>query len=165
MPLAALANHHEEAPVPLLNKTIIGSLSASADKMTQLANAMPEDKYDWSPAEGVATVRGVLSHVAGANYFIGSMLGAKIPEGINPRALGQGASKAELIEIYQTSVAFAKAALAQASAEAMAEEIEFFGNTAPRAQLAMIVADHGHEHLGQMIAYARSNGVVPPWSQ
>lgn len=150
--------------MPLLNKTIIGSLSASADKMTQLAKAIPEDKFDWSPAEGVATVRGVLSHVAGANYFIGSMLGAKVPAGINPREVGKGANKAELIAAYEASVEFAKAAVSGVSAEAMAEEVEFFGNTVPRAQMALMVADHGHEHLGQMIAYARSNGVVPPWS-
>ena len=150
--------------MPLLNKTIIGSLSAAATKMTQLANAIPEDKYDWTPAEGVATVRGVLSHVSSANYFIGSMLGAKIPEGINPREVGKGANKAELIAAYEASVAFAKAAVSGVSVEAMAEEVEFFGNTVPRAQMALMVADHGHEHLGQMIAYARSNGVVPPWS-
>ena len=151
--------------MPLTNQIIVGSLSSAADKMVQLANAIPEDKYDWSPAEGVATVRGVLSHVAGANYYIGSMLGAKIPEGVNPQKIGEGADKAALVAAYQASAEFAKKAIASASAEAMAEEIEFWGTKAPRAQLALVVADHGHEHLGQMIAYARSNGVVPPWSQ
>ncbi|WP_221032094.1 DinB family protein [Actomonas aquatica] len=166
-PFAAFADHHESAnpALPLTNQIIVGSLSAAADKMNQLANAIPEDKYDWSPAEGVASVRGVLTHVSGANYFIGSMLGAKIPEGVDPRKIGEGASKAELIAAYAASVEFAKHAIAGASAEAMAEEIEFFGMKAPRAQLALIIADHGHEHLGQMIAYARSNAVVPPWSR
>jgi len=47
----------------------------------------------------------------------------------------------------------------------MTEEIEFFGMTAPRARLALMAADHQHEHLGQLIAYARVNEIVPPWSQ
>ena len=164
-PLAAFGDHHEQKPVPLTNQVIIGSLSASADKLVQLANAIPEEKYDWTPAEGVATVRGVLEHVAGANYYIGRMLGATVPEGINPQEVGKGADKAALIAAYKESVEFAKKAVAGVSEDAMAEQIEFWGNQAPRAQLVMILADHGHEHLGQMIAYARSNGVVPPWSQ
>ena len=165
VPLAASANHHAMKEVPMANKLIIDSLDGSSDKVLQLAKAIPEDKYGWSPMEGVASVAGVLSHVSSANYFIGSMLGATIPEGIKPRELGKGASKAELIAIYEASVAFAKKAVEGVSADAMKEEIDFFGGKAPRGKAAMILADHGHEHLGQLIAYARSNKIVPPWTK
>ncbi|MCF3649936.1 DinB family protein [Synoicihabitans lomoniglobus] len=164
-PFAALANHHEEKALPLTNQVIIGSISSAADKMVQLANAIPEAKYDWMPMEGVASVSGVLGHVAGANYYIGGMLGAKMPEGVNPQTMSEGADKAKLIANYEASIAFVKQAIAGVSPEAMKEEIEFFGMKAPRAQLVMVLADHCHEHLGQMIAYARSNEVTPPWSR
>lgn len=151
--------------VPLVNQVILGSLTPAADKLIQLAQAIPESKYEWTPGEGVATVRDVIAHVTGANYYVSSMLGATLPEGIHPQDIGKGKNKAELIAAYQESVVFARAAVAKITAEEMAEEIDFWGNRAPRAQLAMIIVDHNHEHLGQLIAYARSNSVVPPWSR
>ncbi len=164
-PVAARADHHAMTEVPLPNQVILGSLSAASEKIVQLAQAIPESKYDWTPGEGVATVRGVIAHVAGANYYVGSMLGEPVPAGVNPQEIVKGKNKAELIAAYQESVAFARKAITKVSAEAMAEEIDFWGNRAPRAQLVMILADHNHEHLGQLIAYARSNSVVPPWSR
>ena len=164
MPLTAFAAHHGKHEVPFANQLIVDSISAAQDKIAQLADAIPEADYGYMPMEGVSDVSSVIAHVASANYFIGSMLGKELPEGINPRELGEGADKAELAKIYADSAKFVKKAIKMASAEAMAEEIEFFGMTAPRARLAGIAADHQHEHLGQLIAYARANKVVPPWS-
>lgn len=165
LPFSAFAAHHQNDEVPMTNQLIAMSLGAAEDKVLQLADAIPSTKYDYTPMEGVSNVGEVLMHLAGANYYIGSMLGHEIPEGINPRELGKGADKATMIEIYKASAKHAKKAIKMVSAEAMAEEIEFFGMTAPRARLALIAADHQHEHLGQLIAYARANKVVPPWSQ
>ena len=165
MPFTAVAAHHEKHEVPAINQLIVDSISAAQDKITQLAGAIPEADYGYMPMEGVSDVSAVIAHVASANYYIGSLLGKELPEGINPRELGEGADKAELAEIYTASAKFVKKAIKMASAGAMAEEIEFFGMTAPRARLAGIAADHQHEHLGQLIAYARANKVVPPWSK
>ncbi len=151
--------------VPMYNKMVVASVSDAADKMVQLANAIPADKYSWTPMEGVSSVGEVLLHVAGANYFIANMLGAAVPEGVNPRALGDSTDKVSTISAYEASVKHVKKALLAVSETAAAEEIDMFGNKAPRARLMLVIADHGHEHLGQMIAYARSNEIVPPWSQ
>ena len=62
-------------------------------------------------------------------------------------------------------MAHANEAVRQLKPEALAEEVDFFGQKAPRAQIVLALSDHGHEHLGQLIAYARANQVVPPWSQ
>ncbi len=164
-PFTALAAHHEKGEMPLANEVIVMSLAAAEDKVLQLAEAIPADKYDYKPMEGVSDVGEVLMHVAGANYYIANMLGNPVPDGVDPRALGQGADKATMISIYKDSSKHVKKAIKMASAEAMAEEIEFWGMTAPRARLALIAADHQHEHLGQLIAYARANEIVPPWSQ
>lgn len=165
MPLAAFAAHHGKHETPLANQMIVASIEAAQDKIGQLADAIPADKYGYMPMEGVSNVGEVLMHVAGANYYIGKMLGGEIPEGVNPQALGEGADKAEMIKIYNASAKMVKKAIKGVTEGAMAEEIDFFGMTAPRARLATIAADHQHEHLGQLIAYARANKVVPPWSQ
>ena len=149
----------------MLNKMVVASVSDAADKLMKLANAIPAEKYGWKPMDGVSSVGEVLLHVAGANYFLANMLGAPVPEGINPRALGDSNNKVTTIAAYEASVQHAKKALMGISEAAAAEEIDLFGNRAPRARLMLAFADHGHEHLGQMIAYARSNEIVPPWSQ
>lgn len=168
IPFTAFAAHHgdhDKAETPLTNQLIVMSLGAAQDKIGQLADAIPADKYGYMPMEGVSSVREVLMHVASANYFIGSKLGHEMPEGVDPQALGEGADKAEMIKIYNDSAKHVKKAIKGVTAGAMAEEIKFFGMTAPRARLALIAADHQHEHLGQLIAYARANEIVPPWSQ
>ena len=149
----------------MYNQMVVASVEASADKLVQLANAFPADKYGWTPMEGVSSVGEVLQHVASANYFIANMLGAPVPEGINPRDLGDSNDKVAVIATYEASVKHAKKALKGVSEAAAKEEIDMFGQKAPRARLMLVLADHGHEHLGQMIAYARSNKIVPPWSQ
>lgn len=165
VPFTALANHHKSDEVPMYNKMVISSVDASAEKTVQLANAIPAEKYGWKPMEGVSSVGEVLLHVAGANYFIANMLGTAVPEGVKPRALGDSTDKVSTIAAYEASVKHVKEAIKGVTEAAAAEEIDMFGTPAPRARLMLVVADHGHEHLGQMIAYARSNEIVPPWSQ
>lgn len=165
LPFVATAGDHEKSELPLANKIIAMSLHDAADKVLQLAEAIPADDYGYRPMEGVSDVSEVLMHLAGANYYIANMLGHALPDGVNPRELGKGAEKGELIAIYKDSVKHVKKAIKMVSAEDMAEVIEFWGRTAPRGRLALIAADHQHEHLGQLIAYARANEVVPPWSK
>lgn len=168
IPFSAFADHHggdDHAETPLTNQLIVMSIGDAQDKIGQLADAIPADKYGYRPMEGVSSVNEVLMHVASANYYIGNMLGHEVPEGIDTKTLGEGADKAEMVKIYNASAKHVKKAIKGVTAGAMAEEIKFFGMTAPRARLAHIAADHQHEHLGQLIAYARANHIVPPWSK
>jgi uncharacterized damage-inducible protein DinB len=160
--LSAFANHHESKP--LFTQMVLSSLDASSGKIVQLAETFSEEQYAWRPMEGVNSVQEAILHVAGANYFISGMLGHPAPAGVDVSQLGKGASKEEIIKIYQASLEHAKAAVAGVTEAAMNEEIDMFGQKAPRARLVLVVSDHSHEHLGQLIAYARSNQVVPPWS-
>lgn len=149
----------------MYNQMVVSSVEAAADKLVQLANAFPAEKYGWTPMDGVSSVGEVLQHVSSANYFIANMLGSPVPDGINPRDLGESTDKVAVIATYEASVKHVKKAIKAVSEAAAKEEIDMFGSPAPRARLMLVVADHGHEHLGQMIAYARSNEIVPPWSQ
>jgi uncharacterized damage-inducible protein DinB len=140
--------------------------TSTMDKAIQLAEAIPEEEYDWRPAEEVRSVREVVLHVAGASYFFGSMLGVQIPDDVNPQAMEQsGLSKMEAIDALKKSVSFTKNFLESLSEEELNSKIDFFGNEVTKRQAMIVLGGHASEHLGQLIAYARMNGVTPPWSQ
>ncbi|OGC02767.1 hypothetical protein A2V82_11765 [candidate division KSB1 bacterium RBG_16_48_16] len=138
----------------------------SIDHVAQLAGAIPADKYDWRPAEGVRSIREVVLHVAGGNYLFSSLLGSPPPEGVDARGLEKmEVSKEEAIAKLKESVAHAKKAVGMVGEDALNQEVEFFGNKVTKRHLLFIAGGHVSEHLGQLIAYARTNGVAPPWSE
>lgn len=137
----------------------------TAEKAASLAEAIPAEKYDWRPAEGVRSVKESILHIASANYFFATLLGTAIPEGIDPRNLEKTVdSKEKAISTLKASVAHVQGAITNMKEAAHNEEVDFFGNKMTRRQVVMIVGDHVAEHLGQLIAYARMNGITPPWS-
>jgi uncharacterized damage-inducible protein DinB len=147
-------------------KDLSAMIKMNSEKVIGLAEAIPADKYNWSPAEGVRDVEGVVLHITGANYFFPSMAGAAIPEGIDPMNLantvkGKDASIKALKESYD----FLTSSVANIPDEKLEEEIDFFGNKMSLRGALLLAFGHCEEHMGQLIAYARSNGVVPPWSQ
>ncbi|MDX1637653.1 MAG: DinB family protein [Balneolaceae bacterium] len=140
--------------------------NTSTGKAADLAGAIPEETYNWRPAEGIRSVKESVLHMAGGNYFFGSMIGAEIPEGIDPRSLEQAdMTKEEAIAALEASVQYIRDALGSMSAEELDAKIDFFGNEITKRQAVFTLGDHCAEHLGQLIAYARMNGIAPPWSQ
>jgi uncharacterized damage-inducible protein DinB len=156
----------QEKKQPAFVEDFLKVYGAATEKATSLAEAIPAEKYDWRPAEGVRSIKESVVHIAGGNYFFASLLGTPVPEGINPRDLEKTVeSKEKAISTLRESVAHMKGAIANMKEEAFNEEVEFFGNKMTRRQVTLVVGDHTAEHLGQLIAYARMNGIVPPWSQ
>ena len=140
--------------------------NSAADKLTQLAEAIPSGKYDWSPAEGVRSVKDVLMHVAGASFFLSTRLGASMPEGIDPRSLAETVkTKEKAIEVLKKSIEQARSAIENVTEQQLDDEVNLRGNKGTKRWVVFIIGDHTAEHLGQLIAYARMNGVVPPWSK
>jgi len=133
----------------------------------ELAEAIPEDKYDWAPAEGVRSVSGVIVHILSTNYFFGSKLGATLPEGVNMETLEQDLkTKADLMAALKQSTDFVVGAIKGVNDDAMADKLEFpFPGEYTTMSAILIAQGHYNEHLGQLIAYARMNGITPPWSQ
>lgn len=142
-------------------------------KMLDLAKALPADKYDWRPAEGVRSIGEVLLHVSADNYLLPAMLGipADASTGIKAddyktavafenRKMSRDAIIAEL----EKSFAHLKKSLSGTSDTKLGDKVSMFGQTFTVQQTWILTTTHVHEHLGQMIAYARSNGVKPPWS-
>lgn len=143
-------------------------------KLIALAKAMPSDKYSWSPGTGVRSVGEVFRHVASDNYLLPAMVGAAPPSttGIVPAEYQtvvayekRSATREQTIADLESSFSFMKAEMAKTTAANLADEVNMFGQKATRQALWILTATHLHEHLGQAIAYARMNGVVPPWSK
>lgn len=163
----AFANHHEEmAEQSVFQKAFLGNLDRANEKILSLAEAFSEEQYAWRPAEGIRSVKDTLLHTAAANYGIGAMIGATMPEGLDPWGLEASVeTKADAIKTLRESIEFAKMAIQNTSEEDLATEINLFGNPSTKMAAVLIIGAHANEHLGQLIAYARSSGVVPPWSK
>ena len=133
-------------------------------KMSSLAEAVPAEKYSWRPAPGVRSISEVFTHVAGANYLFPSMAGVQPPAGVDRNMEKTITEKPKVQDVLKQSFEHARKAVQGLSDADMAKEIKFFGRPMKEESLFFVMANHMHEHLGQAIAYARVNGVVPPWS-
>ena len=135
------------------NNMYVTNLKGVQEKVVSLAEAIPADKYGWRPSAGVRSVSEVFMHVASANYFYGRNFGVEAPAGLRDWEKTV-TTKADVITKLKASFDALAAGMAKADL-----------SQADKANAALTIITHGHEHLGQMIAYARSNGVVPPWSK
>jgi uncharacterized damage-inducible protein DinB len=157
--------------------TIAADLRADIEevekKMLDLARAIPEDKYAWRPAAGVRSVGEVLMHVAADNYLMPAAIGFpadpatgvkgsdyKTAVAFEKRTLDKAGTIAEL----EKSFAFVKKSLDGTSSDKLNAPVLMFGMSLTSQKAWIMTTTHVHEHLGQLIAYARSNGIAPPWS-
>ena len=146
--------------------SLLKSFDEATGKIIALADAIPEDKYGWRPMEGVASVREVLVHVAETHYALGERLGRKPPAGIDGKGIGKTmVTKAGTVATTKASMGFIRGVLAEIPPGELLPEVNVFGSKAPRLRVALLPLDHAHEHLGQLIAYARIDHIVPPWSK
>lgn len=143
---------------------LLANIQDAEKKLVALAEATPVDKYGWSPSEGVRTTSQVFMHVAGANFFFSRNFGVETPEGIGP-GLEEITDKDKVISILKQSFENVYQAVKTASKDDLKKEYSLGTNKFSGRALQMLMATHAHEHLGQAIAYARSSGIVPPWSQ
>ena len=174
-PLALLAQQPKSSPQPSgIMKEFLGDLAQAQQKIVGLAKAMPADKYDWRPGPGVRSVGEVFLHVAADNYFIPANMGTPAPastkisatdyktaDAFATRKLGKDAIVKEL----EDSFTFLKNAMSATTDAKLSQNATIFGFTTTTRGWWLGTLTDLHEHLGQSIAYARMNGVVPPWSK
>jgi uncharacterized damage-inducible protein DinB len=145
-------------------QTVQAGLSKEAgtlsDKFTGLARVMA-GKYDWKPGEGVRSVGGVFNLIVAENALLARTLtgaaGGERPAAITDPEKMQEALKTSYANLQQTITGLSDADL-KAS-------VKLFGRDMTKEEAVRYLFGDQHEHLGQSIAYARSNGVVPPWSK
>jgi uncharacterized damage-inducible protein DinB len=159
---------------PTIASALDRDVSAIEKQIMEVAEAMPEDKFSFSPAslnipgsdyKGVRTFAVQLKHVAASNYFIWSPLtGEKLPEGLQD---GNGPenlkTKAGIIKFLKDSFALGHKAAATLTTENMLQTAEHSKST--RLHLAMFGVAHAYDHYGQLVEYLRMNGIVPPASR
>jgi uncharacterized damage-inducible protein DinB len=136
------------------------------ERFTRLAEAVPAEKYSWRPAEGVRSIGEVYAHIVAANYGIARALGSPPPPGFDPKAVNATANdKAKTVQDLKDSFAhFRQAILALSDADSD-KPLKLFGRQTTQRGAFVMITGHTGEHLGQSIAYARMNGVVPPWTE
>jgi uncharacterized damage-inducible protein DinB len=142
---------------------MIAQLDDAAGKIQQLAEAIPQDKYSWRPAAGVRSIGEVVMHVTGGNYYLPTFVGVKAPadapQGENV------ADRATAIQQLRRSFDHARTVIRGLSDADLDKPVTMFGQQTTGRGVALTTVSHAHEHLGQLIAYARSNGITPPWSR
>ncbi len=168
---AAIASCHAQQPPALTASSAVDGylrqqFSAIGKNYARLAQAIPAEKYAWRPGEGVRSVSEVLLHVAGANYNFPAMLGVPRPAGIEMKGFEQSATdKDKVIAILEASFKHAVESLDKIGEEQRMKPMKLFGGDTVGLVALLVLNHHMHEHMGQLIAYARTNGVVPPWTE
>jgi len=134
-------------------------------KFVSLATAIPQEKYSYRPAEGVRSIGEVFLHISGANYNFPNLMGAPLPAGFDPKTFEKSTTdKAQIIDWLNKSFDSAHAAIAAMTNGDFAKPLPKLGPDANYGDVVYFLVTHAHEHLGQSIAYARVNGIVPPWT-
>ena len=151
--------------------TDVGSVQK---KLIDLAKAIPESAYGWRPARGVRSIGEVFKHVASDNYFIPIAMGTPAPaasgiSGTDMKTVGayeaRPLTKDQIVAELEASFNHLHGAMRTTTDANLTQTIKFFGQDWTRQKAMILTVTHLHEHLGQAIAYARSNNVTPPWSK
>src|SRR5439155_21821773 len=132
-------------------------------KVLDLAAAMPAEKYSWRPGEGVRSVSEVYMHIAGANYVLATFLGVQPPDDM-PKDIEKITDKKRVLAELQKSFDHLRGIAKTVSDADLEEPVKLFGSDTTKRGVFVTALNHMHEHLGQSVAYARMNGIVPPWS-
>jgi hypothetical protein len=150
-----------------LKASFIADLDVMKGKFVGLAEAFPPDKYTWRPMEGVRSVSEVLVLIASEGYsFVPTSFGGKAGATREElAALRTTTDKAKIIEAVNKAFAHAKTELEGIDPAQMTGRRQVMGKSASAIDAALGIGGDMHEHLGQLIAYARMNKIVPPWSK
>ena len=150
-----------------IKASFLNDLETLRGKFIGLAEAFPQDKYTWRPMEGVRSVSEVLMLAAFEGYsFIPNSFGGKNADlGPDAAKLRTLSDKPAVIEHLNKGFAHAKAQLEGLDAATLTGKRKVMGRDLAVTDIALGIGGDLHEHLGQMIAYARMNHIVPPWSK
>ena len=154
-----------------VRKQFMADLDTLQSKFLALAQAFPADKYSWRPAQGVRSVGEVFMHVASEYYVYaplsyGAARSPLIPRGQDSfKKFESTSTKEDVLKHLKEGFAYAKTSIDGLDAAQLTGPRKLFGGEHTIIETSFAMTDDLHEHLGQLIAYARMNGVTPPWSK
>jgi uncharacterized damage-inducible protein DinB len=153
------------ANISALKRDVLANMATVTDKFIQLANAVPADRFTWRPAPGVRSIAEVFLHVSNAQYVFGTSIGIVKPAGYDATTFETSTTdKAQIIAQMKAAFAAMTTAIQALPDNSGDATFKLFDTDYTNRKLLILETDHNAEHLGQSIAYARVNGVVPPWS-
>jgi len=161
----------------------LAELEYTSRNVIAMAQAMPAEKYGWRPGAGVRSVSEVYMHIATGNFILVDIIGQKAPEDLYGKAEASGrerlmallkrnaelektvTEKQRVVALLERSLAAAREAFEKAGAADLDKHVNFFGRDKTARAVYLRILAHVNEHMGQSVAYARVNGIVPPWSR
>jgi uncharacterized damage-inducible protein DinB len=133
-------------------------------QLIALAEATPEEKFSWRPAPGVRSTSEVYMHIAIANFGLLAFTGPKMPEDLKEGMEKSVTSKADVIRWLKRSLEAVKQAHLAETTSTLQRKVHIYDRDTNADGMYLRIIVHANEHMGQLVAYARMTGVVPPWS-
>lgn len=174
--LAAVAEAAAPSPAAgaaqgAFQKDLLGVVTFAEQHVLQLEDAIPQNKYNWRPSPGVRSIAEAFLHIAFGNYGLTKAVSGKEPPAevgweMNPAKWDKKTTdKAEIKKILEASFEHVKQVVSAIPDSDLDKKVNFFGHEMSTRAVLIVLAGHVNEHLGQEVAYARSNKIVPPWSK
>lgn len=152
--------------IPGARGEFVEVLNYFEQRYVRLAEAIPADKYTWRPAPGVRSFSEVFLHAAAANFNLPHLIGVEPPAGFVVKGFDTSTTdKAKIIQTLKDSFAHIRQAVEKLSDADVEKTTKLFGKDQSYRAIFFFCTRHLGEHLGQSIAYARTNGIVPPWTE
>ena len=142
-----------------------GEWSHVSEQLIALAEATPPDKFAWRPAPGVRSTSEVYMHIVTANFGLLSVTGPRLPPDFRTDLEKTVTSKPEVIRWLKRSLEAVKQAHLAETPQDLARKVHIEDRDATVDGIYLRILIHDNEHMGQLVAYARMTGVVPPWSK
>jgi uncharacterized damage-inducible protein DinB len=161
----AAASSDHTAPSYDMKAQSLLDLERLQKKFVDLLNVVPADKLTWRPSADSRSFAELFLHVAGERYGILSLMGAEKPSGFDGKTFQKSTTdKAQILVELNRTWDFAQKAINGMTNADFARLMPKLGPQANAGDVVYILVGDAHEHLGQAVAYARMNGIVPPWT-
>lgn len=166
MLVAALSLQAQKAdPMEGLWQGYDGEWLHCSRQLVQLGEAIPAEKYSWRPGAGVRSTSEVFMHIVTANFGLMKVTGQPWPQDLTREMATTVTDKARVIEWLKRSLEAVSEAHAHATPAELAKHVKIAGREATVDGIYLRILVHANEHMGQLVAYARVNGITPPWSE
>jgi len=156
---------HAQKPPEGIWEGYDGEWTHVSQQLIALAEATPAEKFSWRPAKGVRSTSEVYMHIAIANFYLLSVTGPKMPPNLTDESEEKITSKPEVIDWLKRSLEAVRVAHLAAKPSDLARRVHIQDRDATVDGIYLRIIVHANEHMGQLVAYARMTGVVPPWSK
>src|SRR5438270_5356562 len=136
-----------------------------SSQLLALAEATPAEKFSWRPAAGVRSTSEIYMHIVAANFYLLSITGPKMPADMTDDMEKRVTDKAQVIDWLKRSLDAVETARAAIKPKDLKRKVKIADREATVDGMYLRIIVHANEHMGQLVAYARMTGVVPPWSK